>query len=139
MSYQKRSRNRGMTLLETLVAVAIIAVLLTIVGTRYHHAKQAAFNTQMKAELRDLITAQEAFYHSASMRSKGARYAESLEQLAFVLQEHVIVEMRSGVRGWAAQVTSLELPPEEYACTFYVGEIEPYSATATAGEMECEP
>ncbi len=139
MSYQRRPRNRGMTLLETLVAIAIIAILLTVVGTRYRLAKRAAFNTQMKAELRDLITAQEAFYHSASMRRTGARYAESLENLAFVLQDHVIVEMRSGVRGWAAHVTSLELPPEEYACTFYVGEIEPYSATATEGEMECEP
>lgn len=131
--------DRGVTRLESLVAIVVIALLITAVGARYRTAKQAAFATQMRAETRDLITAQEAFYHTASLSRTGARYASSLEQLAFVPQEQVLIEIRGNRRGWAALVTSAELPVDEYFCSVFVGDVEPYRTAGEEGVMSCEP
>ncbi|MGD2151814.1 MAG: hypothetical protein PVG79_01010 [Gemmatimonadales bacterium] len=126
-------------MLETLVAVILVAILITVVGARYRTAKQAAYATQMRAETRDLISAQTAFYGTASLTSTGARYAASLEQLAFVPQKHVLIELRGDTRGWAALVTSVELPADEYFCSVHVGDVEPYDPAGEEGVMRCEP
>ncbi len=131
--------RRGVTGLEMLVAVILIAVLLVVVGARYRQAKRAAYQTQMKAETRDLIAAQEAFYQAASLTRTGARYAESPEQLAFVPHQTVVIEMRGGRKGWAALVTSRELPPDDYYCWVHAGQVEPYRSDDRDGVMSCEP
>ncbi len=47
--------------------------------------------------------------------------------------------MRGNTKGWAALVTSVELSPDEYFCSVFVGEVEPYYPTGEQGVMECEP
>ncbi|NIR42930.1 MAG: prepilin-type N-terminal cleavage/methylation domain-containing protein [Gemmatimonadetes bacterium] len=131
-------RARAFTLLETLVALAVVGVLIGVVGIRYINAKRTAYLTRLQAELRDLVTAQEAYY-GASGTTSAPRYAETLEQLGFVPHADVTIEMRGGRTGWSAKATSIELPEDTHYCAVYIGEAEPFEPAREEGEISCLP
>lgn len=131
-------RARGFTLLETLVALTVVGVLIGVVGIRYINAKRAAYITRLQAELHDLVTAQEAYY-GASGVSRAPQYAETLEQLGFVPNRDVTIQMRAGARGWSAKATSVELPEDTHYCTVFVGDAEPFEPGEEEGEIRCWP
>jgi prepilin-type N-terminal cleavage/methylation domain-containing protein len=56
-----RSNRRGFTLIELLVVVSIIGLLASIALPRYSVLKQRAHVAAMISDLRNLLTAQEAF------------------------------------------------------------------------------
>jgi prepilin-type N-terminal cleavage/methylation domain-containing protein len=55
-----RGRN-GFTLIELLVVITIIGILASIALPRYAYLKQKAYLTAVTSDLRNLVTAQEAF------------------------------------------------------------------------------
>ena len=130
--------NRAFTFLETTVTLAVIAVLIGVVGIRYRNAKQAAYMTHIQAELRDLMTAQEAYYGTGSLGGGEPRYAESVEQLGFVPRKGVTIELRGDTNGWTARANSVELP-DDYSCALFIGDIEPLAPAEVEGVMECVP
>jgi Tfp pilus assembly protein PilE len=125
--------NRGITLFETLIAVLLIAVLIGVFGARYKNTKRTLYQTYVQAELRDLITAQEAYYQTS-----GSAYAETLAQLAFVTRPEVTIELDSNGYGWAARGSSIELP-SGYFCAVFVGDIEAPPPADDEGEIACLP
>lgn len=126
-------------LLETAVVFALIVVLTAAIAARFSGARRDAQLVAMRAELRNLITAQEVYYEMTSDSREGSRYAESLEDLAFVPEEDVRIEMRAGRSGWAARAECTKLDPDEYFCSVFVGDAEPYPPASTEGAIACEP
>ena len=53
---------KGFTLIELLVVVAIIGVLASIAIPQFADYKKRAFNARAQSDLRNLITAQEAYF-----------------------------------------------------------------------------
>ena len=58
--------NKGFTLIELLIVVVIIGILAAIAIPKFANSKEKAILTSMKTDLRNLVTAQEAFYFDTS-------------------------------------------------------------------------
>jgi len=54
--------RKGFTLIELLIVVVIIGILAAIAIPKFATTKEKAFMATMKTDLRNLVTAQEAYY-----------------------------------------------------------------------------
>jgi type IV pilus assembly protein PilA len=54
--------KKGFTLIELLIVVVIIGILAAIAIPKFANTKEKAYIATMKADLRNLITAQEAYF-----------------------------------------------------------------------------
>jgi type IV pilus assembly protein PilA len=57
-----RMNRKGFTLIELLIVVVIIGILAAIAIPKFANTKEKAIVASMKSDLRNLVTAQEAFY-----------------------------------------------------------------------------
>ena len=60
------SGRKGFTLIELLIVVVIIGILAAIAIPKFANTKQKAVKASMVSDLRNLATAQEAFYADSS-------------------------------------------------------------------------
>ena len=57
-----RNDRRGFTLIELLIVVVIIGILAAIAIPKFANTKEKAYVASMKSDLRNLVTAQEAYF-----------------------------------------------------------------------------
>ena len=75
--------KKGFTLIELLIVVVIIGILAAIAIPKFANTKEKAYIASMKADLRNLITAQEAYFsdnnsaYAASIAAMGTNYRAS--------------------------------------------------------------
>ena len=68
--------QRGFTLIELLIVVVIIGILTAVAIPQFTNTKEKAFDSAAKSDLRNLMTAQEAYLYDF------ATYSSSTAQLA---------------------------------------------------------
>jgi prepilin-type N-terminal cleavage/methylation domain-containing protein len=56
------TNKKGFTLIELLIVVVIIGILAAIAIPKFANTKEKAYLATMKADLRNLVTAQEAYF-----------------------------------------------------------------------------
>jgi len=56
------TNKKGFTLIELLIVVVIIGILAAIAIPKFANTKEKAYVASMKADLRNLVTAQEAYF-----------------------------------------------------------------------------
>ena len=99
------SRNqKGFTLIELLIVVVIIGILAAIAIPKFANTKEKAYIASMKSDLRNLITAQEAYY------SDWNTYAQAITDLGtnYNTSNGVTVVLGSVTgTGWLATATSI--------------------------------
>jgi prepilin-type N-terminal cleavage/methylation domain-containing protein len=77
------SARKGFTLIELLIVVVIIGILAAIAIPKFANTKEKAYVATMKSDLKNLITAQEAYYsdntgqYAASTTALGTNYQSS--------------------------------------------------------------
>ena len=121
------TKRKGFTLIELLIVVVIIGILAAIAIPKFANTKEKAYIASMKSDLRNLITAQEAYFSD-----NNSTYASSTTALGTTYKASTGVSVTIGgvsSTGWSATATH---GSTSKTCTITLGG----SATAE-GEPSC--
>src|SRR2546425_9768441 len=74
--------RKGFTLIELLIVVVIIGILAAIAIPKFANTKEKAYLASMKSDLRNLVTAEEAYFadsvkYSAAIGVGGVTFTQS--------------------------------------------------------------
>ena len=129
----KTSSPAGFTLIELMVVVVIMSVLAAIAIPKYMSTKSNAYIVTMKSDLRNLATAEAAYFSDSS---KYVVYGDTtklkMRPSAGVSAPVVAV----GPSYWSATVTHSQLPT--IRCGISVSTVNTVVATAGDGEPACQ-
>jgi len=118
---------KGFTLIELIIVVVIIGILASIAIPKFGNTKEKAYVAGMKADLRNLVTAQEAYF------AEYITYAGALSSLEYnVSTGNTLSLVSSSGSGWSATAVN---SGTAHTCGIFIG-----TATAPmAGEAEGQP
>jgi len=125
--------RKGFTLIELLIVVVIIGILAAIAIPKFASTKDKAYYTSMKSDLRNLVTAEEAFFADST------HYTTALASLKFAVSNGVnSPTIATGTGGWwSATITHTQLAsPAECAVAINTG--NPLSTADSSGAPRCQ-
>ena len=96
--------KKGFTLIELLIVVVIIGILAAIAIPKFANTKEKAYVASMKSDLRNLVTAQEAYYSDNNQL-----YAQSTTNLGTNYKASTGITVVIGgvtATGWQATATT---------------------------------
>jgi len=125
--------RRGFTLIELLIVVVIIGILASIAIPKFGNTKSKAYVTAMKSDLRNLVTAEEAFFADSTyyttatnlVTRKGYRNTTGVG----------VPAVTTGAGFWSATVTHSQLAGA--TCGIGVMTTNPILSAAGDGEPNC--
>ncbi len=133
--------RKGFTLIELLIVVVIIGILAAIAIPKFANTKQKAVIASMKSDLRNLVTAQEAFFSDQNVYATGIAAAQTVALAAFVASTgNTIAGLGASTgTGWAATVTNPAVAGATPAnCGIFVGTgAAPNAAVTNEGAPGC--
>ena len=122
--------RKGFTLIELLIVVVIIGILAAIAIPKFANTKSKAYVTAMKSDLRNLVTAEEAFFSDSSY------YTSTLANLKFNVSTGVVAPaIGTGAGYWTATNKHTQLTGA--TCGIGVNTTSPIITTAAEGEPAC--
>ncbi len=130
-SIARRSR-RGFTLIELLIVVVIIGILAAIAIPKFANTKEKAIVGQMRSDLRNMVTAQEAYISDALTYYNGLVPSAAL---AYNPSGNITITL-SGVsaNGWAAVAGA---PTSSRTCAIFIGTAPPPPPSSVEGQVAC--
>ena len=127
----RHNPRAGFTLIELLVVVVIIGILAAIAIPKFASTKEKAYVAAMKSDLRNLVTAEEAYF------ADSVKYSNDLTVLKFKPSTGVgSPSITIGAGFWTAQVTHTQVPGK--SCQIAVNTANTLVATAGDGEPACK-
>jgi prepilin-type N-terminal cleavage/methylation domain-containing protein len=135
--------RKGFTLIELLIVVVIIGILAAIAIPKFANTKEKAYLASMKSDLRNLVTAEEAYFADYQVYSPGttasniAGTGTELDAVTkFIPSAGVTVTVapNSGV-GWSATAEHTGLTAGRF-CAIYLG-VAPVAPATVEGEPRC--
>ena len=125
------SRN-GFTLIELLIVVVIIGLLATIAIPKFSNTKEKAYVASMKSDLRNLATAEEAFFYDSAKYTNNLGLMNNFTPSAGVT---LVINQATG-SGWAATATSALAPLRQ--CALFSGTATPVVPATVEGRITCQ-
>ena len=120
--------RKGFTLIELLIVVVIIGILAAIAIPKFANTKEKAYLASMKSDLRNLVTAEEAYF------SDNSAYTSAIAVANYTVSTGVVgPTITVTADGWTASV-SHNLTPK--TCAIYIGTTALAPATKE-GEPKC--
>jgi prepilin-type N-terminal cleavage/methylation domain-containing protein len=126
-----RHSRRGFTLIELLIVVVIIGVLAAIAVPKFRDTKGKSFAASLKSDLRNLATAQEAYFYENNT------YTSNLASLNLSLTSGVTITFGAATAaGWSALVTHPMAYPIQ--CAMFLGGVPPLAPATVEGQLVCQ-
>jgi type IV pilus assembly protein PilA len=123
--------RRGFTLIELLVVVVIIGILAALAIPKFQSTKGKAYFAGMRSDLRNLTTAEEAYFYDH------ATYSPAVDSLKFTASHGDIVTIVEATNiGWSGTSQNPESYP--HFCAFFVGGAAPVAPATAPGIVGCQ-
>jgi len=124
------SNRKGFTLIELLIVVVIIGILAAIAIPKFANTKSKAYVTAMKSDLRNLVTAEEAFFSDSS------KYTTSTTAIKFQKSAGTnMPQITTGTGFWTATNSHTQLAGA--TCGIGINTTNPVNSGAAEGEPSC--
>jgi len=120
----------GFTLIELLIVVVIVGLLAAIAIPKMANTKQKAYVAQMKSDIKNLATAEEAFFYDSAFYTTSLPALNNFRSSTGVTL--TVLEATPG--GWSARATHTQTPRE---CVLYQGNASPVAPATTEGKITC--
>jgi type IV pilus assembly protein PilA len=133
-----QKNRKGFTLIELLIVVVIIGILAAIAIPKFANTKEKAYVTAMKSDLRNLMTAEEAYFsdstkYTTAFNTTGAAGTDGINFKWSTGVNQPVITL--GVGGYTAHVTHTQTTIE---CEIAVGLPNGINANAGDGEPVCQ-
>ena len=128
--------ERGFTIIELIVVIVIIGILGAAGSVGIGRTRAQAYLAVMKADLRSISIAQEAYFQVQSADGNVDSYANVMSDLDIVTSDGISVEVRGDVDGWAARTTHPGAPSRR--CALFQGSATPYAPATSEGLLTCD-
>jgi len=124
--------RRGFTLIELLIVVVIIGLLASIAIPKFSNTKEKAYVGAMKSDLRNLATAEEAFFYDS------AKYSTNFSLMNnFTPTTGVVLTIASATAsGWSASATNANAPGRQ--CALFSGTGPAVAPATVEGRIACQ-
>jgi len=123
--------RRGFTLIELLIVVVIIGILASFAIPNFRNTKGKARAAGLKSDLRNLTTAQEAYFYDNSI------YTTNLTNLRVSLSPGTTVAWGTvGGTGWGAAITHPAAFP--ITCAIFIGATSAVAPAVVEGQLTCQ-
>jgi type IV pilus assembly protein PilA len=134
----RNSQKKGFTLIELLIVVVIIGILAAIAIPKFASTKQKAYTASMKTDLRNLVTAQEAYF---SDNTTYASTTASLSTSFHVSAGNKVNAPAASATGWSTTITNTYVPTTAsgHICGVWVGGATSQPSGITADSVEGAP
>ena len=133
--------RKGFTLIELLIVVVIIGILAAIAIPKFANTKEKAYIASMKSDLRNMVTAEEAYFadsikYSTTTSCANPAPAGNASWCPTTGNTRGTITIGTGTQaGWTTSITNLNTSK---SCGIYVGAITP-ATPATASDPEGAP
>src|SRR5436190_20170155 len=117
--------RKGFTLIELLIVVVIIGILAAIAIPKFANTKAKAYIASMKSDLRNLVTAEEAYFadsvkYSATTACTTPPTAEIGRASGRKKNNLGTVGLAAGNGGWAVTITNNNLTTPLVRCSIFI-------------------
>src|SRR5438128_6725297 len=96
--------RKGFTLIELLIVVVIIGILAAIAIPKFANTKEKAYLASMKSDLRNLVTAEEAYF--ADSERKSTRLNSSHGSISYAICS-TKTTISTTADGWYANIANV--------------------------------
>ena len=122
--------RKGFTLIELLIVVVIIGILAAIAIPKFANTKSKAYVTAMKSDLRNLVTAEEAYFADSS------KYTSVIGNLKYQSSTGTVPPaITTGAGYWTATNAHTQLAGA--TCGVGINTTNPIKSGAAEGEPSC--
>src|SRR3989440_8960520 len=117
--------RKGFTLIELLIVVVIIGILAAIAIPKFANTKAKAYIASMKSDLRNLVTAEEAYFadsvkYTATTACTTPPTAGAVNFCVTTGNNLGVVGLAAGSGGWGVTITNNNLTTPLVTCAIFI-------------------